>query len=129
MHETFITILFKTVKTGGSPGGSVDKNPAANAGDMDLIPGPGGSHMLRAAKPVHRNYWASAPEPASCNAEPECCTCSSPCTWSLCSTARETTAVRSPCTAMKSSPCSPQLEKACTAMKTQFNQKTLVKKL
>ena len=28
------------------PGGTVVKNPPANAGDMGLIPGPGGSHML-----------------------------------------------------------------------------------
>ena len=27
------------------PGGAVVKNPPANAGDMDLIPGPGRSHM------------------------------------------------------------------------------------
>ena len=27
------------------PGGTVDKNPAANAGDMGSIPGPGGFHM------------------------------------------------------------------------------------
>ena len=29
------------------PGGSVVKNPPANAGDRGSIPGPGGSHMLR----------------------------------------------------------------------------------
>ena len=29
----------------GFPGGSVVKNPPANAGDMGSIPGPGGSHM------------------------------------------------------------------------------------
>ena len=29
------------------PGGSVVKNPPANAGDMGLSPGPGRSHMLR----------------------------------------------------------------------------------
>ena len=28
------------------PGGIVDKNPPANAGDMGLIPGPGRLHML-----------------------------------------------------------------------------------
>ena len=27
------------------PGGTVDKNPPANEGDMSLIPGPGRSHM------------------------------------------------------------------------------------
>ena len=30
----------------GFPGGAVVKNLPANAGDMGLIPGPGGSHML-----------------------------------------------------------------------------------
>ena len=29
------------------PGGSVVKNPPANAGDMGLIPDPGRSHMLQ----------------------------------------------------------------------------------
>ena len=31
----------------GFPGGSVDKNLPANAGDTGSIPGPGRSHMLR----------------------------------------------------------------------------------
>ena len=31
----------------GYPGGSVMKNPPANAGDTSLIPGPGRSHMPR----------------------------------------------------------------------------------
>ena len=34
-------------------GGIVVKNPPANAGDVDSLPGPGRSHMARAAaKPV-----------------------------------------------------------------------------
>ena len=57
-----------------------------------------------ATKPVHHNYWACALEPASHNYW-------SPCTWSLCSTTRKATAVRSLCAAMMSSPSSPQLEK------------------
>ena len=69
----------------------------------------------RATKPVRHNYWACAIEPASHNF------------WSPCATTtearvlrarapatREATAMRMPCTTMKSSPCSPQLEKACT---------------
>ena len=32
---------------GGFPGGSVVKNPPANAGDRNLIPGLGRSHMSR----------------------------------------------------------------------------------
>ena len=31
----------------GFPGGTVVKNPPANAGDTGLSPGPGRSHMLR----------------------------------------------------------------------------------
>jgi len=30
---------------GDFPGGAVDRNPPANAGNMGLIPGPGGFHM------------------------------------------------------------------------------------
>ena len=30
----------------------------ANARDTGSIPGPGGYHMQRAAKPMHHNYWA-----------------------------------------------------------------------
>ena len=43
------------------------KNPPVNAGDLGLILGPGRSHVLRATKPVHHNYWACALEPRSCN--------------------------------------------------------------
>ena len=32
---------------GGFPGGAVDRNLPANAGDTGLIPGPEGSHMPR----------------------------------------------------------------------------------
>ena len=38
------------------PGGPVVKKLPANAGDMGLIPGPGGSNMLGATKPVHHNH-------------------------------------------------------------------------
>ena len=37
----------KNPKQEGFPGGSVVKNPPANAGDTGLIPGPGRSHMPR----------------------------------------------------------------------------------
>lgn len=37
------------------PGGSVCKNPPANAGSMGLIPGPGGFHKLWA-------NWAHVPQ-------------------------------------------------------------------
>ena len=45
-----------------------------------------------AAEPVHHNYWAHSLEPASYNYW-------SLCAWSLCSTSREATTVRSWCTA------------------------------
>ena len=58
-------------------------------------------------KPVCHNYWACALAPA-------CCNYWSPRASSPCPTTREATAMRSPRTATKSSPRSPQLEKACT---------------
>ena len=51
----------------GFPGGTVVKNPPANARDMGLSPGPGRSHMRRATKPMHHNYWPCALEPVSHN--------------------------------------------------------------
>ena len=36
----------KTLSWLDFPGGTVVKNPPANAGDMGSIPGPGRSHML-----------------------------------------------------------------------------------
>ena len=55
----------KSIKNNGLkdfPGGTVDKNPPANAGDMGLIPSPGRSHSCKATKPVHHNYRAHAPQ-------------------------------------------------------------------
>ena len=57
--------LTQKKKKSDFPGGTVVKNPPATAGDMDLIPGPGRSHMPRSNK-------ARAPQ-----------------LLSLCSTARE----------------------------------------
>ena len=37
-------------KSGDFPGGTVVKNPPANAGDMGFIPGLGRSHMLQSNK-------------------------------------------------------------------------------
>ena len=54
-----------------------------------------------ATKPLRHKYWACTLEPASHNY------------WSPCSATREATAMRSLHTATKSSPRSPQLEKAC----------------
>ena len=40
----------------GFPGGSVVKNPPANAGDTGLIPDLGRRHMPQATKPMCHNY-------------------------------------------------------------------------
>ena len=37
----------KKMSSWGFPGGTVVKNPPANAGDTGLSPGPGRSHMLQ----------------------------------------------------------------------------------
>ena len=78
---------------GGSPGGAVVENLPANAGDTGSSPGLGGSHMPR-------SDWAREPQLLSLRV------------WSLCSATRKAVTVRGLRTAMKSGPCSPQLEKA-----------------
>ena len=86
-------------------------NPPANAGDMGSGPGLGRSH-------VPWSGWAREPQLLSLRV------------WSLCSATREAAIVRGPCTAMKSGPRLPQLEKALAQkkkkekkMKTQHSQK------
>ena len=49
------------------PGGTVGKNPPANAGDTDSIPGWEDSTCLRATNPMSHNYWARALQPSSWN--------------------------------------------------------------
>ena len=68
------------------------ENLPADAGDTGSSPGLGRSH-------VPRNNWAREPQLLSLRV------------WSLCSATREAVIVRGPRTAMKSGPCSPQLEK------------------
>ena len=65
----------------------------ASAGDTGSTPGLGRSHMLW-------SDWAREPQLLSLRI------------WSLCSATREAAIVRGPCTAMKSGPRLPQLEKA-----------------
>ena len=65
----------------------------ANAGDTGLSPGLGGSHMPG-------SNWAREPQLLNLRV------------WSLCSATGEAAIVRGPCTAMKSDPRLPQLEKA-----------------
>ena len=77
----------------GFPGGAVVENLPANAGDKGSSPGLGRSH-------IPRSNWAREPQLLSLRV------------WSLCSATREATIVRGPCTAMKSGPRLPQLEKA-----------------
>ena len=77
----------------GFPGGAVVENLPANAGDMGSSPGLGRSHMPR-------SNWAREPQLLSL------------CVWILCSATREAAIVRGLCTAMKSGPRLPQLEKA-----------------
>ena len=79
----------------GFPGGAVVENLPANAGDTGSSPGLGRSHMPRSS-------WAREPQLLSLHV------------WSLCSATREAAIVRGPCTAMKSGPRLPQLEKALT---------------
>ena len=77
----------------GVPGGAVVGNLPANAGDTGSSPGLGRSHMPRSS-------WAREPQLLSLRL------------WGLCSATREAAAVRGLCTAMRSGPHLPQLEKA-----------------
>ena len=77
----------------GFPGGAVVGSLPASAGDAGSGPGLGGSRVLRSG-------WAREPQLLGLRV------------WSLCSATGEAAMVRGPCTAMKSGPCLPQLEKA-----------------
>ena len=92
------------------------ENLPANAGDTGSSPGLGRSHMPR-------SNWAREPQLLRL------------CIWSLCSATREEATVRGLRTAMKSGPCSPQLEKALaqkrrpnTAKKKERKKEALKKK-
>ena len=77
----------------GFPGGAVVENLPANAGDAGASSSLGRSHMPQS------NY-AREPQLLSLRV------------WSMCSATREAAMVRGPCTAMKSGPRLPQLERA-----------------
>ena len=49
------------------PGGSVVKNPPANAGNTWSVSDLGRSLVPQATKPVHHNYWACTLQLGSCN--------------------------------------------------------------
>ena len=90
-------------------GGSVDKNLPANAGDMGLIPGPGGFHMP----------W-NTPQPLSLCSRTRELQLQSPCAAATEARAPRTHAPQQKkplrweawALQLESSPCSPQLEKA-----------------
>ena len=88
-----ISCDLKRVWVLGFPGGTVVESLPANAGDTGSSPGLGRSHMRRSS-------WAHEPQLLSLHV------------WSPCSATGEATIVRGLGTAMKSGPCSPQLEKA-----------------
>ena len=56
-------ILLRIINVGASLVAQWWKNPPASAGDTDLIPGPGRSHMR--LSPRATTYWACALEPGS----------------------------------------------------------------
>ena len=78
---------------GGFPGGAVVESLPASAGGAGSSPGLGGSRMPRSG-------WAREPQLLSLRV------------WSLCSATGEAAMVRGLCTAMKSGPHLPQLERA-----------------
>ena len=95
------------------PGGTVVKNPPANAGGMGSIPGPGRSHMLRsneARVPQLLSPRSRSREPQRLSQRATTTEARAPRACAL--QQRQATAMRSPRTAMKSGPRSPQLEKA-----------------
>ena len=110
-----IMTIFQEKSDHGFPGGLVLKNLPCNTGDTSLIPRLGRSHMLL-------SKWAHALKSLSCNCrahrpQPPKPTRRGP------RTIREATTMSSPYTAMETSTCSRQLEKACTATKTHHSQK------
>ena len=95
------------------PGGAVVKNPPANAGDTGSSPGPGRSHMPRSNKahvPQLMSLRSRACKPQLLT--PRVTTTEAHAPRAPARQQREATARRSLLTTMKSSPRSPQLEKA-----------------
>ena len=96
------------------PGGAVVKNLPATAGDTGSIPGPGRSHMPQsnyARVPQLLSLCSRACEPQLLSPHTTTTEAHVPRAHA---SQREATAMRSPCTTIKSSPCSLQLEKART---------------
>ena len=80
---------------GDFPGGQVVKNPPANAGDTDSIPGPGTNIPHATTGQLGPYTTTMIPHSRVC-----ALLLQNPHTLELCST-REATAVRSPCTATR----------------------------
>ena len=55
--RAFLFLIPLTVPLNGFPGGSVIKNPPANAGDEGLIPGSGRSPRGGNGSPFHYSSW------------------------------------------------------------------------
>ena len=55
-QEMYIKHICNKQKNKGFPGGSMVKNPPANAGDTGSIPGRGRSHMPQSNQPTRHNY-------------------------------------------------------------------------
>ena len=91
----------------GFPGGAVVKNPAANAGDTSSSSGPGRSHMPRSNK-------AHAPQLLSVHSRARTLEPASHNYWVCKPRARAPQQEKPSHTTTKSSPHSPQLEKART---------------
>ena len=83
-----------------------------------------------ATKPMRHNYWACALQPVSHNYwSPRATTTEACAPRARTLQQREATAMRSPCTAMKSSSRSPQLEKACAQQRPNAAKNKLINKL
>ena len=94
-YNAIIAIFKKNEASWGFPGGAVVENLPANAGDTGSSPGLGRPHMPR-------SNWARELQMLGLRV------------WSLFSATTEAAMVRGSRTAMRSGPCSPQLEKALT---------------
>ena len=126
LYSTFYLFreTLKNSRVSGFPGGAVVKNPPANAGDRVRALGQEDPTCRGATKPVHDNYWAWALDTGSHNywaPVPQLLKPAGlePMLWNKRSHHNEK---RVPAT--KSSPHSPQLEKAHVQQrKTQHRQK------
>ena len=104
--------LFKVKASWDFPGGAVVKNLPANAGTRVRALVWKDPTCCGATKPVRHNYWACALKPTSHNYWAHVPQLLKPARLEPVLHTREATAMRSPHTTKKSSPRSPQLEKA-----------------